>query len=172
MAKRALIAFPRIASPAAWAGISSFRERFDPLAKLVPAHLTLVFPFEDGMSDLALQQHVQRIAEQERSFAITLQGITAHHGEYLFLNVKRGNDSLVHLHDTFYTGALAAHLDRRHTFFPHVTVGRIRPEELDRALEAAAELSGEIQATVETLSMCRIDADQIRLVFELELRLA
>jgi 2'-5' RNA ligase len=42
------------------------------------------------------------------------------------LNIGRGNDEVMQLHDVLYSGALATHHVRRHTFVPHVTVGRVR----------------------------------------------
>jgi len=163
---RALVAFPRVADAPAWARVLSARGRFDPLVHLVPPHLTLVFPFEDTLSDAALDEHVLGVVARQRSFAVTLQGITAHEDEYLFLNVKRGNDELIQLHDALYRGVLAAHRSRRRTFVPHVTIGRVARHELEGALAATAELASEIHATVESVSMLCVEADQVRQVFE------
>ena len=147
----------------------SVRERFDPLAPLIAAHLTLVFPFEDSMSDHVLAKHIRGRVAPEPGFAVTFQGITAHDDEYLFLNVKRGNDELIRLYATLHTGALAAHRSRRHTFLPHVTVGRLRSSELDAALDATAELSDEIVATVDSVSLLLIEKNQVHQLFEVGL---
>src|SRR5437879_652549 len=132
--KRVVVAFPRIESAVEWRQILSVRDRFDPLAGTIAPHLTLVFPFEDAMSDSALQEHLRSAVSGLQGFAVSLREITAHDDEYLFLNVKRGNDELIHLHDVLYTQALAAHRVRMHTYVPHVTVGRLPPEDLAAAL--------------------------------------
>jgi 2'-5' RNA ligase len=159
MQKRVIVAFPRIENPAGWEEVLSARERFDPLARLVEPHLTLVSPFEDPMSDAALEQHVRTAVCELRSFAVTLRDVTVHENEYLFLNVKRGNDRVVDLRDALYAGPLAAHLSRTHTFVPHVTVGRVRTQDLPAAIEATAGLTTSIDAMVSSVSVYRIDAD-------------
>lgn len=104
--------------------LDAFRHQYDPLARLIPAHLILVFPFESDLTTPQLQAHVTTVAAAFRPFPIALQGITGHADEYLFLNVKRGNDTLIALHDQLYSGILAPYLSRAHTILPHLTVGR------------------------------------------------
>jgi 2'-5' RNA ligase len=171
-AKRVVVAFPKIDDPAAWAQILAVRARFDPLAARVAPHLTLVSPFEDALSDLALEQHLRGVGAKVAGFAVTLREVTAHEGEYLFLNVKRGNDALIELRDLLYDGPLAAQRARGHTFVPHLTVGRRSPEALPAALAATAGLTFPIEARVDTLSVYRIEPDGRRpVLFEVPLRL-
>ena len=46
-------------------------------------------------------------------FEVTLREVTGHIEEYLFLNVKRGADQLVALHDQLYSGVLSPPILRR-----------------------------------------------------------
>ena len=168
--KRVVVAFPRIEDAAEWNQILSVRDRFDPLAGKVAPHLTLASPFEDSRSDLALEQHLRTALADVHGFAVTLRGVTVHEGEYLFLNVKRGNDALVLLHDTLYAEVLAAHRVRTHTFVPHVTIGRLSGKDLPVALDATSGLTSTIQATVGSVSVYRVEADGTRpVLFELPL---
>lgn len=170
MKKRVVVAFPRIQSVHEWAEILSVRDRLDPLARKIPAHITLVFPFESAMSDFALETHLRELVAQSPRFSVVFQGITAYENEYLFLNIRRGHDEVVQLHDVLYSGALAIHRVRRHTFVPHVTVGRIRSEELSEALEATAGVNRPIKANIEAIAVYAVQGDGVRLVlFELEL---
>jgi 2'-5' RNA ligase len=170
MPRRVVVTFPRIESAVEWEQLLSVRERLDPLAGKIAPHLTLVFPFDDPMSDRALEQQLRNVVTDLPPFPITLCEITAHEGEYLFLNVKRGNDALVQLHDSLYTGALAAHRSRLHTFVPHLTVGRLAPADLPAALDATADLTSAIQANVDNISVYRIEPDGTRpVLFELPL---
>lgn len=162
MRKRYVVAFPRIADEDAWQDVVSVRERFDPLALLVPPHLTLVFPFEDTLSDAALEVHVRGVLRGFHRFAVTFRDITAHENEYLFLNVKRGNDTLVALHDALYTGPLARHLLRAHTYVPHVTVGRLPAHQLAAALDATSAITRTHEAIIDTITVRAIEDDDKR----------
>jgi 2'-5' RNA ligase len=170
MRKRYVVAFPSLADADAWQEILSVRERFDPHARDVPPHLTLVFPFEDLLSDTALVEHVRSALRGVHRFPVTFRGITAHENEYLFLNVKRGNDALVALHDALYSGPLARHLLRLHTYVPHVTVGRLPAHQLAAALEATAAITASHEASVDAISIRAIDgADRRIAIFDLPL---
>jgi 2'-5' RNA ligase len=170
MQERVVVAFPRIQSVHEWAEILSVRDRLDPLARKVPAHITLVFPFESAMSDFELEIHLRELVAQSQRFGVVFQGITAHENEYLFLNIKRGNDQIIQLHDVLYSGALAMHHVRRHTFVPHVTVGRVRSEEISGALEATAGVNRPIQADIEAIAVYAVQGEGVRpVLFELQL---
>lgn len=171
MTKRYVVAYPRVADVAAWQDIVALRERFDPIAHEIPAHLTLVFPFEDTMPDAELEAHLRQVLCGFSRFSVTFRGITAHENEYLFLNVKRGNDTLVALHDAFYTGPLARHLVRLHTYVPHVTVGRLPAHQLASALDATSAVVQTIDAVIDTISVRCMASDGTRApVVELAMR--
>ncbi len=156
-ANRVVVAFPRIEDAEPWRAALAVRERYDPIAAEMPAHLTLVFPFCDPIPDEDLRQHIREAIAGLPSFAIILSEITGHESEYLFLNVKRGNDQLVEIHDRLYTGPLARHRLRSHTYVPHVTVGRLSAEQLAGALEVTAAVTTAIRATVDLLTVYAID---------------
>ena len=72
--------------------------------------------------------------------------------------------------DVLYSGSLAMHHVRRHTFVPHVTVGRVRSEEIPEALEATAGVNSPIEANIETIAVYAVQGDGVRpVLFELEL---
>jgi len=168
--KRYVVAFPKVADAEAWQEILSVRERFDPLARDVPPHLTLIFPFEDALSDTALEEHLRSVLRGFHPFRVTFRDITAHENEYLFLNVKRGNDAIVALHDALYTGPLARHLVRLHTYVPHVTVGRLAADQLAAAVDATSAITRSQEAMVDTISVRAVDSDGKRTaVFDLPL---
>jgi 2'-5' RNA ligase len=156
------VAFPGVEDALAWGDVIALRDRLDPLAGRIPPHLTLVFPFDDPISDEALASHVRDVVGDLEGFPVVLREITAHEGEYLFLNVKQGNDAVIRLHDALYSGPLAAHRVRLHTFVPHVTVGRVSPAQLPAALAATAALTAAIRARVDVISAYRIERDGTR----------
>ena len=46
--------------------IESLRRQFDPLATVIAAHATLVFPFTSEISEVDLRAHVERALEGSR----------------------------------------------------------------------------------------------------------
>ena len=144
MAKRVVVIFPKFERLDL---IEQIRSVFDPLAASVKAHITLMPPFEDDVSPEQLHSHIEQAIQNIQPFHINLQSITGHEGEYLFLNVKRGNDKLIELRDKLYSGILATHFLPQYTYVPHLTVGRLTNQKL--FLEAVATAQ-EVTATFET----------------------
>jgi len=160
MVRRVIVVFPVLALPAP---IMALRQRFDPLAERVAPHLTLVFPFESTLSPTELQAHVQHAVGGVSAFPLTLADVTGSEGAYLFLNVKRGNDDLIALHDRLYTGCLRPYLALTYTFVPHLTVGRLgNPRAFDEALRVAGLAHVSSEAWALAVSVYRIEADGAR----------
>lgn len=160
MTERVIVIFPRFANPEP---LHRLRSRFDPLAREIDPHLTLVFPFRSEFSAPALQRHLTTAVKGMPPFPIALQDITGHEWEYLFLNVKRGNDQLIELHDRLYSGLLEPHRRRDQTFLPHLTVGRVRnPVAFHEALKVAASVDECFETRVTEVVTYTIDADGSR----------
>ena len=168
--KRAIILLPKFNNIDA---IQAIRERFDPLAGYIVPHITLVFPFESARSTQELREHIACALLGAKRFPIQLRGITGDSRDgYLFLNVKRGNDEIIDLHDRLYRGLLEPYLFRKVTFCPHMTVGRLeRQTEFDQALEELAGFSEQFEAEIDRIYVENIDFDErssVELTFELE----
>lgn len=106
--------------------IQDIRKIYDPLSDKIPPHITLVFPFESLIPLNELFSHVQSLANNLSPFTLIMNGVTGSNGEYLFLNVKQGNDALIHLHDELYKGILTPYRNHHITYTPHITLGRIK----------------------------------------------
>ena len=128
--------------------IQELRKKYDPLYSLVLPHITLVFPFESNISSLTLEQHVKETLVGVCPFSIKLEGISGTLDNYLFLNVKNGNDHLIKIHDLLYSGILENFLNRRITFIPHLTVGKLENE---AELKSALTETQAFKASFETL---------------------
>ena len=168
--KRAIVLFPQFNNIDA---IQVVRERFDPLAKYIAPHITLVFPFESELSTEELRIHMTHALQGVKRFPVQLRGITGDFREgYLFLNVKRGNDSIIDLHDRLYQGVLEPFLFRKVTYCPHITVGNLEQQTaFDQALEELAGFSGQFEAEIDRISVENIDSGErstIELMFDLE----
>jgi hypothetical protein len=92
--------------------IEAFRRKHDPAAALIPAHLSLVFPFPTANSRLQVETHVQRVVSLWPPVAVTFSRVRMHANEFLFLMASRGAASITALHDRLYTRSFAPHLRR------------------------------------------------------------
>ena len=137
--------------------IQQIRDRYDPLAVLIDPHITLVFPHESDFPIEQLRTHIQHAIQGIRPFEVYLQGITGSESEYLFLNIKVGNDQIIKLHDRLYSGLLESHLKKDHTYIPHLTVGRLNDQSVFiTALETAQNLSGVFTTVIKEISLIRV----------------
>ncbi|KAJ3273741.1 hypothetical protein HDV01_004020 [Terramyces sp. JEL0728] len=119
---RSIILFPKFANQDI---IDKIRCKYDPLAHNIQPHITLVFPFKSNIERDVLAGHIERVLADVKPFDIKLQEFTGtgFDSKFFFLNVKKGNDSLISLHDKLYSELLAPYLDQRFHFTPHLTVG-------------------------------------------------
>jgi 2'-5' RNA ligase len=160
MIKRAIVIFPLFSQIEL---IQHLRQAYDPLAAVICPHITLVFPFESDISTEQLSLHLSSVAQLFRPFPLSMRGITGHTKEYLFLNVKNGNDQLIALHDQLYTGILAPYLVLQETYLPHLTVGRLSNETLfTEALREAQSLTASFETEVQEIIVHRIEQEQNR----------
>lgn len=146
--KRAIHLFPNFSNIDR---IEAFREKYDPLYNLIPPHLTLVFPFENGPTTKELRRHVERSVAFVSAFRIVLQEITGEQDRYLFLNVKEGNDKIVELHDRLYRNVMAPYINRRITYVPHLTMARFserNKDQFEAAFRESLELSDRFESTI------------------------
>ncbi len=157
MTKRAIVIFPAFVQIEL---IEQLRQVYDPLAAVIRAHLTLVFPFESPISTERLALHMSRAAQPLRPFTLHMRGITGCATEYLFLNVKSGNDQLIALHDQLYTGLLAPYLTLAETYLPHLTVGRLSSETaFAEALRQAQSVTAAFETEVHEMIAYRLEGE-------------
>jgi 2'-5' RNA ligase len=156
----AIVAFPRLAAAEQ---IEAVRRRFDPLASVIRAHVTLVFPFADDAVVPLLEQHVREAVAGVSAFDLTLTVPVATDARYLFLNVAEGTDRLVELHRRLYAGALAPHRSASHVYQPHITIGRLGTAEQLAAASAAAHatLSAPGAGRIDEVSVFALDLPQL-----------
>jgi 2'-5' RNA ligase len=117
--------------------IQGIRDKYDPLAHCIAPHITVVFPFESDLTADELKSYIYEALRGVKKFRVILKNITGDfHDGYLFLNVKRGNDRIVELHDMLYSGILQRYLYRKVTYCPHLTVGKLNDAaEFDKAIQ-------------------------------------
>lgn len=105
--------------------VQQLRLHYDPLGSKIGPHLTFVFPFESPLTNEAIIGHIAHVLETVQPFEVVFSGVTGDWPSgYLYLNVKKGNDQLIALHDQLYQGLLSPYLWRECHYLPHITVGK------------------------------------------------
>lgn len=104
-----------------WAELQALRLRFDPLARKVPPHITVVFPFvldwnRDRLSALLDQQR------PSLPIPFTL-GKPVLMDDFLFFPLQTGREAVARMHDQLHA-SLPAGVRSPVPYVPHVTFGR------------------------------------------------
>ncbi len=119
--RRAVVWFPPFPLES---GIESFREKFDPLARDVPAHLTFIFPFPTPLSSVQIATHVKRVVSKWPALPVTFRDVEGLLDTFALLMVRERDAAVTHLHDKLYEGVLSPFLRSELIYTPHVTLGR------------------------------------------------
>ncbi len=141
--------------------IETFRQRHDPMARIIPAHLALVFPFPTSLTRLQVETHVRRVAARFPVIPISFRAVRPCASEFLFLMASRGAAAVAELHDRLYTRGLAPHLRNEIPYEPHITLAR-HPAlaDLDAALAEARDTFGrEFTDTLREVTLVAVDPD-------------
>lgn len=131
----------------------------DPLAEVVPAHITLVTttPAEDWQ---AVLQHVRAVAAKQRSFRVELRGTSGFRpvSPVVYLKVVDGFEECVQLHGLLQNGPLDRELP--FPFHPHVTVAHdISELGMDEAQRRLRSYHAEF--LVDSMGLYEHDADGV-----------
>jgi 2'-5' RNA ligase len=141
--------------------VEAFRARHDPMASLIPAHLTLVFPFATALTRLQVETHVRRVVSRWPAVPVTFRAVRLHANEFVFLMASRGAEALTTLHDRLYTRSLLPALRRDLPYEPHITLARNASlPALEAAYDEAREAFGQEFADVlRTVSLLAVKRD-------------
>jgi 2'-5' RNA ligase len=155
----AIVAFPDLQQRAQ---IELVRRRLDPMAEVLDAHVTIVFPFSGSLSKAYIEDHIRERLYGVQPFDFELSQPSPGGGGYVFLNVLRGAASFVDLHDRLYTGILSPFRSQTHKYVPHVTIGCLPdPQVAARAAQVSAELTtAGLRGSVRSLALFRLEGLQ------------
>lgn len=112
--------------------IDTIRNQYDPSAKFVRPHITLVFPFQSQMSNEELTQILNVRLMSVKPFELQLGGISTqedHFGNYLFLNVLQGAEEISYIHRILYDNEFKE-FDLGIPYIPHMTIGNLPTAQL------------------------------------------
>lgn len=153
MSTRTIMIFPEIEDIKI---IDAIREKYDPLAGLVRPHITIVFPFESPMSNGDIEEILAERLKNIKPFELVLNGTTKskdQFGNYLFLDVKKGNEEITSMHDVLYRNEFREY-DLGLGYKPHMTVGKLPTvEALETAYEEVKAVDINVRTVVDKISV-------------------
>lgn len=136
--------------------IDEIREKYDPLAGLVRPHITIVFPFENQMSDNDIADILTNRLKMVHPFELVLNGISKQgdrFGNYLFLDVKEGNEEVSSIHNILYDNEFSE-FDLGLGYKPHMTIGKLPTvEALNIAYEKVKDINSAFKTIVKKISV-------------------
>jgi 2'-5' RNA ligase len=152
-ARLVVVIFPVTSDASA---VERFRAHWDPLAQMLAAHITLVFPFQTHASADALKQAIAHLAYRHAEFPIEFADPAIWDREYLFLLARKGGEQIRQIHLDLYDTLSDAHTTAN--FLPHMTIGRNgNRRELERARLHARAHNLCVRGQARQLSLYRVD---------------
>ena len=141
--------------------IEAFRRAHDPVAHLIPAHLSLVFPFPTAHTRLQVETHVRHVASRWPPIAVSFRRVRMHANEFVFLMASRGAAAVTALHDKLYTRSFRPHLRADLPYEPHVTLARHADfARLEAAFQEAEEIfAGEFTGVIREVALLSVERD-------------
>ena len=170
MSLRTIMIFPKFENTEI---IDNIRNKYDPLAKLVRPHITLVFPFESQMSNEELKQILNVRLLSVKRFELKLGGISKREdafGNYLYLDVLQGVEEICSIHQILYDNEFKE-FDLGLPYTPHMTIGKLLTAELlENAFNNTKSIDNTFSTIVNKVSVEMIgDNKESIIVFEKEL---
>jgi 2'-5' RNA ligase len=143
------------------AEVEAFRRAHDPMARLLPAHLSLVFPFPTAHTRLQVETHVKRVVSRWPPIPASFRAVRMHANEFVFLMASRGADSLTALHERLYTRSLRPHRHPEFAYEPHITIARNPdPAKLEKSfMEGKAAFTGEFADLLREVELISVEPD-------------
>lgn len=136
--------------------IEQIRKKYDPLARLIRPHITIVFPFESQMSNEELKQILQNRLKNIKPFDIELTGFSKQsdqYGNYLFLNIAKGENEISTIHHLLYENELKE-FDPGLPYTPHLTVGKLPSiQSLENAFHEIKKVNAVFRTKVEKIAV-------------------
>ena len=159
--RRSIVWFPPL--PAA-SKIEAFRVLHDPLARQIPAHVTLVFPFPTNLTAMQWASHIKRIVGNWPQLPVSFRDIESIQDEFTILMLRDRCESVIALHDKLYSSVLKPFFRAEMEYRPHITLGRLTDNPSGatyRAMHNAADaaLRGEWRAIMRELAIVTYQQD-------------
>jgi hypothetical protein len=140
--------------------VEPYRQKYDPLAQIVPLHIPLIDPFQFNDSLDVLYDHLNEVGELHSPIKIFLVGWDTYEGkEYqLHLPMTTGHSELTTLHYDLLGGPLSYLTGKIQDYWPRVIFGRfLQQADLDAAKDELADFSPNFVARVKHIELLHRD---------------
>ncbi len=146
--------------------INQFRRKHDPQIELIEPHITLMFPVPESIGEEKLVNHLASVLRSWQSFPVRLQGCQIASDDHLFLLIQEGKTEIIRLHDEIYTIILADYWRKEVPFIPHLTLGVVKKNSMDRnqVLQEAEALGIDYYCLLDRLHLVKVTDDRSKLV--------
>lgn len=135
--RRAVVWFPQFTNQTA---IDRFRGMHDPLAQVLPPHVTLVFPFHSRLTIDQIAAHAQKVLRAWPCFPVVMHGFWSAQNEFIGLGTQVGADAMIEMHDRLYRGPMQEFLREEFEYTPHITLAHAPEPDRFEALSHAATI--------------------------------
>jgi 2'-5' RNA ligase len=120
--------------------IEDVRRALDPLSAIIPAHVTLVFPFSTDTAERILIEHVTNISSQFTPVETSATHYSFQDDGHIHLRLLDEKRRVEKLHTSLYSGILFSFRDPRFPYQPHITIGRYTPARREAAEQSVSRL--------------------------------
>ena len=138
--------------------IQEFRLKHDPQSKLVPPHVTVVFPFDIDLKDDELTRHCQNATKGVNRIEAQLGSISIEPNGYVFFLLEQGGQEIIEIHNQLYSGPLEDQYIGT-SFKPHITIARFDNYNRMEVTKAANLLKPSRDFVVEQIVIEEIESD-------------
>lgn len=106
--------------------ITPYRQKYDPLVKVIPPHIPLIDPFQFAQPIEPLYDHLAEISEFHAPIKVFLAGWDSYEGKdyQLHLPMTAGRSELMNLHYDLLAGPLNYLAAKIQDYWPRVVFGR------------------------------------------------
>ncbi len=158
----------------------AFRDTYDPFYKLIPPHVSFIFPLPEKEVGLQnFKNHIRKVLEPRQPFEAHFRNLEKTWDHWLMLTPENGYNKIKLLHDELYSGILAPYLRKDLPFTPHIGLGLFSKEQYDfnnpgaaltldenkyrKAVEEFKTLDFDIRFTIDKLTLLKINEQFTRL---------
>jgi hypothetical protein len=140
--------------------IEPYRQKYDPLVKVIPLHISLIAPFEYASPLETLFNHLNEVGELHAPIKVFLAGWDTYEGKdyQLHLPMTAGHSELTILHYDLLGGPLSYLAGKIQDYWPRVIFGRFsNPTELENAKNQLAGFSPQMIVRIRHLELLQRD---------------
>ena len=140
--------------------VEPYRQKYDPLAKVIPPHIPLVDPFQFVQPIEMLYDHLIEVSEFHAPIKVFLAGWDSYEGKdyQLHLPMTAGRSELIDLHYDLLAGPLNYLAPKIQDYWPRVVFGRFSDKaDYEAAKKSLAEFAPKFVVRVKDMALLQRD---------------